>query len=371
MSRTPRIPSLDGLRAVSILFVMSSHAAGTAGFPIHFALDGALGVRIFFIISGYIITRLMLDEEARAGRVSLRSFYRRRFLRILPPLWCYLGTIAVLGALGVFRIYPLSDLVEPLTFTNGLWFWPNRSLWQTVHCWSLTIEENFYLLWPTAFLLLGAPRRRLLLLAMLLLAGPPVRGWIFEHPTRSGLMWTILGQFDMLAWGCFLAVASQQYAGVVRRVTRWRPSVGRMAAVAIIQFSPWYFWRAFVRVCPPMSAMALSMSAQAAAITYLIASLVEVRQGLLYRALNSSIAVRVGLWSYSLYLWQQLFLHGSSAPRWWEKWPTNIFVAILLGIASYHLIEQPMQRLKGPRPGERAGDVIDAACGATSAPAAG
>ena len=353
MPRHTRIPSLDGLRAVSIVFVLSAHATGTLHYPFHYALDGGLGVRIFFVISGFIITHLMLDEEHQTGSVSLRQFYRRRALRILPPFWCYLATIAILGWIGVFHIQPLPDLIEPLTFTNGFWFWSWRTLWETVHSWSLAIEEHFYLLWPMAFVLLGSRRRRIVILALLLFFGPVMRGWLFDHPTKMTLMWTILGNFDMLGWGCLLALLIDRHPHLIQQIVKWRPWLGRLLAIVVIQYCPLYFWRAFNRVCPPMSSLALSMSAQAIAVAYLIASLTEIRRGILYRVLNNPIAVYIGLWSYSLYLWQQLFLHETSSPRWWEIWPTNIVLAFATAIASYYLIERPMRRFRGPRRSER------------------
>ena len=81
-----RIPSLDGLRAISILMVLYGHAVGTAGFPVHHTSLGLaeFGVRVFFIISGFLITKLLLNELESTGRISLKGFYRRRVLRIFP-----------------------------------------------------------------------------------------------------------------------------------------------------------------------------------------------------------------------------------------------------------------------------------------------
>src|SRR5437764_10948892 len=99
-----RIPSLDGLRAVSILFVLAGHLSGTQGFPtLPHALSGNLavfGVRVFFVISGFLITSLLLDEESRTGTVSLRRFYFRRTMRIFPPFYTYVACIALASALG-------------------------------------------------------------------------------------------------------------------------------------------------------------------------------------------------------------------------------------------------------------------------------
>ena len=141
-----KLPSLDGWRAVSIGLVLVQHSTMAAGFPPaltpwikRFDL-GSLGVQFFFVISGFLITWLLLQEQARHGRISLKHFYLRRALRILPVYFFYLF---VLGCLTRYE-QPGYLWAANLTFTTN-YFWPPEG---TAHFWSLGVEEQFYLLWP-------------------------------------------------------------------------------------------------------------------------------------------------------------------------------------------------------------------------------
>src|SRR5437773_9697436 len=114
LSNTPahgRIPSLDGLRAISITLVVVAHLAGTRSFPLSAATGnfwglGELGVHVFFVISGFLITRLLLEETARTGRISLGNFYLRRTLRIFPPYYAFLFALAIASLAGAVTLAP-------------------------------------------------------------------------------------------------------------------------------------------------------------------------------------------------------------------------------------------------------------------------
>jgi peptidoglycan/LPS O-acetylase OafA/YrhL len=141
-----RIPSLDGLRAVSIILVIASHAIqGTHSFVFRlFFLHSDLGVRVFFIISGFLITSLLLRERAETGRISLPLFYIRRTLRILPPFVLFVGVVAIFNAFGIIQVPP-GNWIYALTYTMNF---DTHAPWVLGHLWSLSVEEQFYLLWP-------------------------------------------------------------------------------------------------------------------------------------------------------------------------------------------------------------------------------
>jgi peptidoglycan/LPS O-acetylase OafA/YrhL len=193
-----RIPSLDGLRAISILAVMLGHAQGTRGFPdnpvLHlFGDTGNLGVRVFFVISGFLITSLLLAEQERNGRISLRVFYLRRALRICPACYVYIIVIGVLGAVGAVEVRK-GDLVFAATYTNN--FVADRS-WVLGHLWSLAVEEQFYLLWP-AMLCLGG-RRRAVIGAIAVVAVSPllrISAW-YLLPEHRGIVTKASPQLPM------------------------------------------------------------------------------------------------------------------------------------------------------------------------------
>ena len=354
-----RLPSLDGIRGVAIATVVFSHAVGTERFPRWLdwpAHDASLAVRTFFVLSGFLITRLLTEEADRAGRVSLAGFYRRRAVRILPVLWAYLLFVATLGWAGASPLRWWQPLV-PLTFTNGFQFWPRVGLpWSLLHTWSLAVEEQFYLVWPVAFAAARVVLPRRLQSGTLVLGlvatgvwGPFARAWMYVRPRDTGLIYTFIGNADLIAWGCGLALVWHARPSAVRRCLSWRPAWGRAAAVTVVLGMPWYVGRAF-----GVQYVWAGWSAQAAAIAYLIGSLVEVRRGLSYRLLNAKPLVCVGLLSYGLYVWQQPFLvpaNGGHAGHLWQRWPVNLACAAAATVASYWLVERPARRFRraGPR----------------------
>jgi peptidoglycan/LPS O-acetylase OafA/YrhL len=151
-----QIPSLDGLRAVSFLVVFAAHA----GLEV---VPGGFGVTVFFFLSGYLITTLMRVEAERTGHVSLKHFYLRRALRILPPFYIVLTAataLAEIGFLGDTRPQLRPVLSQVLHFTN---YWIAAHGWRGIApgtgvYWSLAVEEHFYLLFPAVFLALSRLR---------------------------------------------------------------------------------------------------------------------------------------------------------------------------------------------------------------------
>jgi peptidoglycan/LPS O-acetylase OafA/YrhL len=152
-----RIPTLDGFRAISIGLVALYHLFRTRGFPSPPVLApwmrwlGELGVRVFFVISGYLITGLLLRELRATGKIAIGRFYFRRALRLFPAFYAFLLVVAVLEGAGVIALNP-GDLRSAATYTMN--YHANPSWW-LIHCWSLSVEEQFYLVWPATLALLG------------------------------------------------------------------------------------------------------------------------------------------------------------------------------------------------------------------------
>ena len=139
-------PSLDGLRAFSIVLVLIAHVSLQYPWLRRFVEHvGNYGVRIFFVISGFLITGLLLKELTKTGRISLKSFYIRRTLRIFPAFYVYVLTVVILAWAGILILLP-GDLLHAVTYTMN--YHMVRSWWLN-HMWSLSVEEQFYLLWPT------------------------------------------------------------------------------------------------------------------------------------------------------------------------------------------------------------------------------
>src|SRR5215471_14081758 len=158
-----RIPSLDGLRAVSIGMVLLGHLDGVRDFPralYHLTHFANFGVRVFFVISGYLITHLVLKEQSKTGRIDLAEFYRRRAFRILPPAYLYM--VVVIVAYG--HLFSWQNIVTGFAYLTS--YFISTTPWPLGHLWSLSVEEQFYLLWPLALAIAFGSRMKIALYAV-------------------------------------------------------------------------------------------------------------------------------------------------------------------------------------------------------------
>lgn len=163
-----KIPSLDGLRALAISLVIVAHGVETWGAPRSLQPlrhVGNLGVRVFFVISGFLITTLLLREMGAHQSVSLRNFYARRSLRILPAFLIFVAVIHALATLGIVNSPP-GDTIRALTFTMN---YRDDKSWPLNHIWSLSVEEQFYLLWGVLFVLISQRRVKLAVIPLAVL----------------------------------------------------------------------------------------------------------------------------------------------------------------------------------------------------------
>lgn len=327
-----RIPSLDGLRAVSIGLVMFAHLCGTHRFlpvkTLGFTSDlGNLGVRVFFVISGYLITGLLLKELDRTGEISLRQFYARRTLRIFPAAFAFLLAVALLQL-------PLKpgDMLHAVTYTSN--YHPNHA-WTLGHLWSLSVEEQFYLLWPTVLVFFG--RKNGLLAALFAVAAAPVLRtadfYIFAVPPNM-IGPEFQTAMDAIAVGCLLAGAQRFLSGSPRYLAALRSPWTLLLIPLAIGLN---FGALYPRVWLPLGISALNV-----VIAIVIDRFVRFPVGLL----NHRAMVWIGVRSYSLYLWQQVFLNRSAA-SWWTAFPANLLLAVVAAMASYSLIEQPFLAMRG------------------------
>ena len=171
--RSGYLPSLDGWRAIAILSVICYHDRVHQFWIFSTSLIhqyGDLGVDLFFAISGVLICSRLLEEERVTGGISLKGFYIRRFFRICPPAWLYLIAYVLLS---VFHLLPVDVGGVLASFLMVRNFWVGVAgdtprTWYTIHFWSLSVEEHFYLLLPS--LLIFVKRRRAVLLGALSVA---------------------------------------------------------------------------------------------------------------------------------------------------------------------------------------------------------
>jgi peptidoglycan/LPS O-acetylase OafA/YrhL len=333
-----RIPSLDGLRAISILAVVVGHIADTKHFPFKIrGLEhlGNFGVKVFFVISGFLITSLLLKEHDKAGHISLKSFYVRRVIRIFPAFYLYIVAIVVAERAGLIQLMP-GDLLHAFTYTMN---YHHVRGWQLNHLWSLSVEEQFYLIWPAA-LVLGGPRRGLRIAASAIVLAPMIRFvmWQMGSPP-SALTREFQAVADVLATGCVLAGAYN-----------W---LGRQKRYVALLSSPFFFLLPgvllgasfasfFVR---PMFFYVVGQSVSNLAIALVIDRSVRMPSGLAARFLNWRPIVYIGILSYSLYLWQEPFLDPMSE-AWFTTFPQNVGLVIVASLLSYYAVESPVLKLR-------------------------
>lgn len=353
MSPATRIPSLDGWRALSIVIVLLSHFEFATGFPRELApawgrlFQGDLGVRIFFVISGFLITDLLLVEAERFGRPSLKQFYVRRALRILPIYYLFAAVVLALSAAGLYSD-AWSTWLATLTFTRNV---AGRGDSVTVHLWSLAVEEQFYLVWPVTLVTLALWRRPKLAVVILLVPivlAPVCRWGVIQMHAGPGLVSRLLGGFSVALYADSLAVGC--LGAYLYKYQRHRFSAGLSRPFLAGALSAALFVFAWVEWPPSYGAWALVPSVQAVLIMAAIWATIERRIGVGYRLLNAAPVVWLGTLSYSIYVWQQLFLGHFAGPTlarlaiyerhvWW-------LTALAVAIVSYYAVERPILILR-------------------------
>ena len=335
-------PALDGVRGVAILSVVGMHFFG-------FPRGGLLGVDLFFVLSGFLITTLLLEEWGERGRVSLRAFYRRRALRLLPALvgmlavyaavvLCALATGivdrgAVLAAFGFIA----STLAYAQNFVTAFGV-GNIQMSPLVHLWSLAEEEQFYVVWP--IVLVFCLRRnvrtsRLLVVLAMAAVAVAVHRAALVHDPGVGLPRVEFGPDtrspDALLVGCAFALVRQYGSWAI--AARWRGAIGTAALALIVTVVltgsidgrvTYLYWIPLVALAGGALVFSLSVGPPVG----------------IMRVLSMQPLVFVGTISYGLYVWHQLV-------RWLVPQPEIGFgLALTLAVISYRLIEQPFLRMK-------------------------
>lgn len=359
-----RLPSLDGWRAISILLVLGAHTMHTAGFPpeqtglFQRAFDGHLGVRFFFVISGLLITWLMLAEEQRTGTVDLKNFYLRRALRILPVYLAFLGVLALLQIFTPFQQSSLAWLGN-LTFTTN---YINDSH-SSNHLWSLAVEEQFYLFWPAMFVYLR-PQARWGLSAGILAAAVALAFFnriAWSHPfTDSSLVrglfheWSFFNNADSLAIGCATAFVMSRKPQVARSLVLKRPITVMLGGLLLVSLPALLHGVTFLPLLLQKACWALDFicgrTLQSLGFALLMLQSIHAPHWGLYRLLNGVVLTQIGILSYSIYIWQQFFCTKPQVfglpDAWWISYPLWIVPALLVAALSYYGLERPLLVLR-------------------------
>lgn len=337
----PHIAALTGLRGVAILIVICGHLGNarfehpSVGYWLTLPLQHAdVGVSIFFVLSGYLITGILIREKTRTGRVNLRAFYARRAYRIWPALYVFLAAVAALAATGVVTV-GWKDIATSALYTAN--YVAPESPWLT-HTWSLAVEEQFYLLWP--LVLIFTSTRWAWRIALTVIVVAPL--WRAYRYLNDGVLELSRFEYrvDSMLAGAALALAVALYPTVVdaarRVVCRWHlvPAavLGMLATVVAKRHAKGMSWWVLETTVAAGATVVIILAATATT-------------GWTMRVLQTRLLVWTGLISFSLYLWQQLFTMGESrVPAW-----AGIPAMLVLATASYLCVEKPFLRLKDRR----------------------
>jgi peptidoglycan/LPS O-acetylase OafA/YrhL len=344
--RRGRVPCLDGLRAISILLVIMDHSRQTIrpAVLIHFLwlFGGHFGVICFFVISGFLISLLLFREFERTQTISLGGFYARRALRLLPAYLAYLLFVLILTRI---TVHPISWPYWRAALTYTICYTPKLKLcWYLVHLWSLAVEEHFYFLWPIVIVFLH-PRRANILAGVYVVLTPVIRFLVWrQHREWLDIDFASITQMNAIATGCILAFAVFNYHEQLIGILKGR------RAVALTLFS--FIALIASAVLNHLSGKYTIFLADPATSLLLAACILGIwysPRGRLHLCLNNPAIVAMGILSYSIYLWQQLFADPLTLPfatNWVCRWPQNLLFIFIAATASYFIVERPFLLLK-------------------------
>lgn len=331
------IPSLDGLRALSVFVVIVGHTRSALLDRIPFNAsfrNGSQGVAVFFGISGFLITHLLLKELRREGRIDIKRFYLRRTFRIFPPFYVFLLVIAILSLLHKVQV-SATGMLAASTYTWN--YIPLPECWILGHCWSLTLEEQFYLLWPACMAFFSRRTNLSISVGVILLsplsrvityyAWPQMRGHIgmMLHTHLDTIMTGCLLSLviDMNIWPRFRKLALHQAA-----------PVAAIIFLLAVDTRAEQHWAGGYR-------LTMGYSLENLAIAVLLLYVVFRHESPLGKLLNLKFLRHMGTISYSLYLWQQLF----TGP-YTRSFPLNILWIVACAEISFFLVERPSFRIR-------------------------
>lgn len=332
------IATLDGWRSIAIGIVVLSHAIMWGGFGfaaiirivgsgvVDTFLDGLgqRGVEIFFCISGFLITSRLIEEKEAFGRISLRNFYVRRASRILPAACTYLAVLSLLGMLKAIPLTAKEVFASLFFFRNYL---SHSSSWFTGHFWSLSVEEHFYILWPSILAFLGLRRGRwAAIIAVIAVAAWRTSQW----PLPGMSQYHTDVRLDGLLVGAIVALSFPR----LKAYFLHRSTVSISILVLIYAAC----------IAMPGVAQSVARLVQSIVIALLIVTTVSNRKSYAAGLLESSPLRWVGRLSYSIYLWQQLFFWQSGTAHRIEM-PFRLIGALACAALSYYIVERPMIRI--------------------------
>ena len=339
-------PALDGLRAISVIAVILYHA------NVSWLPGGFLGVEVFFVVSGFLITSLMIEERSTNGRVDLRNFWIRRARRLLPALLVMLLAVALSVATFATDSAPdfRRDVIPSLLYVSNWWqiwfvespYFAASDLPVLRHLWSLAVEEQWYLVWPVAFVLLARLPRRIAATIVFLLgaigAVATALLWLPDSESRTNFLYL---STPTRASGLLLGAALALWWQRTDSVRRWLTvllDIGGVVLLGVIAVAA-----ATVHVSDRSLYQGWLASTSVISVLLIVVA-VRPSGSVLKKLLGLSLLAAIGRRSYGLYLWHwPIFVFGDARGS-----ATNLFVCAAITVVvneiCFQVVEQPARR---------------------------
>jgi len=333
------LPGLDGLRGVSIIIVIMSHFFMHT--PYTKSIAGSIGVWTFFVISGFLITTLLIKEKVTTGNISLKRFYIRRFFRIIPVAYLF---IAVLFIINYFQHLGIGTIpfISASLFLQNL---PVRSFssWYLGHFWSLSVEEQFYLTFP--FVLVYSFRNYIKLIICLIILIPIIQ---YLGLNNISIFYTnrivhvitfviidLLSNSEYILIGSLISILLFKNIIVIKDtfLTRYLGLILFILAVLLCtETSPIFIPNTEILVFPILIGLVIVFNLNP--------------NGIFTKILGNKVLVYIGILSYSLYIWQQLFDNSQARVIHSDSVLLQVVVLFVIANLSYYLYESYFISLK-------------------------
>ncbi len=343
------IPSLDGIRAISALFVIIGHFSylylgffenyfgKILGPTIAYSIGNQYtGVSFFFVLSGFLITNLLIIEHEKSGTINYKQFFFKRVFRIFPAFYFYALIIFLFLKKSAILAYSNQDIWASLTYTHN--YFSDLNPWHIGHFWSLSLEEQFYLFWPILFLLFHKRLGKKLSLGVILLS-PAIRliTYFLFVEWRGRISIMTHTRLDSLLFGAYLAYLYRegQFQKLYKKIEKYKLQY-------LFLFQILFLSRLLQTIFQGKYILLLGFSLDAFSMCGLIIYAINSKDRLV-RFLNYPFVIHLGTLSYGLYLWQMPFV--------WSAYKSDylalrIFLIYVMANISYIFIETPFMKLR-------------------------
>lgn len=302
---------------------------------------GVLGVKVFFVLSGFLITTLLIKEKIKHGKINIKNFFIRRALRIVPVLYLYFIVIYIVNHFFKLNL-EISNFIAPLLYINNFNFLPGT--WITTHTWSLAVEEQFYLIWPFIF---KYSKSSVIICLIIIVIIPLIK--IFQHSNQQIANYILAPFFvpaSSIFTGALISLICFNSYSLHKFIVHKNFNFAIFLACIILVYIIYYISAKgmYSRLVLPFGDLLIDFS-----IAYLILFSIIRNTHFIYNILNSKLFKQIGIISYSLYIWQQLFIIPKGNYPILEQYlyfPYNLIMVFSFGFLSYYFFEKPFLKLK-------------------------